>query len=107
MVVGLITRQSRSHLVERELRQNSHAVECFLSMHGYVVAERLEGVPRESIVDAFRLLEAGDIGLPLGQPGERIVHALLDGVDVPGCDSHGGRRAWVRNEEAPECPSSA
>src|SRR5262245_2873142 len=65
-------------------------------MHGYVVAERLEGVPRECIINTLRFLETGDVGLPLGEPSERIVDALLDGIDVPRCDSHGCLRAWHR-----------
>src|SRR5262249_7828312 len=85
---------SRRDLVEREFRQDGHAVECLLPMHGYVVPERLEGFAWECIIEALGLLQASDIGLPLGQPGQRIVDALLDGIDVPGCDFHGSRRAW-------------
>src|ERR671930_2476968 len=107
VVIGVIARQSRRDLVERELRQYGDAVECLLAMHGYVVAERLEGLPRERIVDALGLLQTSDIWLPLAQPGQRIVHALLDGIDVPGCDSHGCRGAWRGPRGSPECPSSA
>jgi hypothetical protein len=32
--------------------------------------------------------EAGDVRLPLGQPSGKIVHSLLDGIDVPGGNSH-------------------
>jgi hypothetical protein len=35
-----------------------------------VVAERLERLAREGVVDAFRLLQADDVGFALGKPGD-------------------------------------
>jgi hypothetical protein len=57
-------------------------------MHGHVVAERLERLAREGVVSAFDLLQADNVGRPLLEPGLQIIHALTDGIDVPGGDSH-------------------
>ena len=57
-------------------------------MHCNIVAERLERLARKGVVDAFGLLQADDVGLPLGEPGGQIIHSLLDGIDVPGGDAH-------------------
>src|SRR5262245_65906117 len=58
-------------------------------MHGHVVAERLEWLPGEGVIGAFDLLQADNVGLPLIEPGLQIIHALADGIDVPGGNTHG------------------
>ena len=45
---------------------------------------------RERSVGKLRLLQAGDVRPPLIQPGQEARESLLDRVDVPGRDSHGG-----------------
>ena len=50
-------------LVERQLRQQRHAVERLLAVGDDVVAERLDLEPREGVVGAFDFLQADDIGL--------------------------------------------
>jgi len=57
-------------------------------VHCNIVAEGFQGLPREGFVDGFRLLQANDVRLTLGEPGEEIFQPLLDRIDVPGCDSH-------------------
>jgi hypothetical protein len=54
-----------------------------------IVAERLEWLAGKGVIDAFRLLKTHDIGVPFGEPCHRSVKALLDGVHIPGGDSHG------------------
>jgi hypothetical protein len=61
-------------------------------MHGYVVPKGLKCLPRERFIDALCFLQTDDIGLTLGEPAHRIVRALLDGIDVPGGNSHGDQR---------------
>src|SRR5262249_30484492 len=77
------------HLVERPLGQDGDAVEALLPVHGAVVAERLEGLGGKRLVGALDLLEAGDLGVRLLEPGNGTVDARLDAVDVPGGDLHG------------------
>src|SRR5262245_46672207 len=67
-------------------------------MHGHVVAERLEWLSREGVIGAFDLLQANNVGLPLHEPALQVVHALADGIDVPGGNTHGfwGSRRRIR-----------
>src|ERR1041385_1574649 len=60
-----------------------------------VVAERLQRFPGENIVGAFDLLKANDVGSPLFEPGLEPVHALADGIDVPGGDAHGKKPVFT------------
>ncbi len=88
LLVAIVARQPGSHLVERGLGQDRDAVEALLAVDGDVVAERLEGLPRERVVHAFRFLEANDVGTALGEPRCGAVQPLLHGVDVPGRNAH-------------------
>ena len=55
--------QPRLHLVERQLRQDRDPVEALLAVDCDVVAESLERLARKRLVDAFRFLQADDVGL--------------------------------------------
>ena len=68
-------------------------------MNRDIIAQRLQRLARKRLVDAFGLLQADDVGLTLLQPGGEVVDALLDGIDVPGCDAHGGDGLKVSLEE--------
>ncbi len=89
MIVAVVAGQADIDLVERKFRQQRDAVEGLLPVHGEIIAERLERLAREGVVDAFGLLQADDVGLALGEPGDRGIDALLDRIDVPGGDAHG------------------
>jgi hypothetical protein len=89
MIVLGVARQPRRHLIEGDFGQDRDPVEGLLPMNRDVVAQRLDRLPREAIVDAFGFLQADDIRRPLLQPGEQAVHPLLDRVDVPRGDAHG------------------
>ena len=78
MVILGVTRQSWRHFVKRQLREYRHPVERLLAMHGDVVTERLEGVARKGVVDAFGFLQADDVGRAFLQPGDGAVDPLLD-----------------------------
>ena len=102
MVVGVVARQPRRDLVERQLGEHGHAVEGLLPVHRDIVAQRLNRLARKGIVDALGLLQADDVGLPLGQPGGEVINSLLYGIDVPSGDAHdrpgsGRRRSSARN----------
>src|SRR5262249_38926242 len=63
-------------------------VECLLTVHRDVVSQRLDGLTREGLVDAFSLLQAGHVRLAFLKPSQDIVEPLLDRIDVPGRYSH-------------------
>ena len=88
VVVLVVAGQAVAHLVEFEFRQQGDTVEGFLPMDGDVIAEPLEFHARKCVVNAFCLLQADDVRLALGKPGQRRVDALLDRIDVPGGDAH-------------------
>src|SRR6266436_3329401 len=88
MVVFVVPRQPRDHFIEAALGNDRYAVECLLTVHRNVVSQRLDGLARESLVDAFGFLQTGHVGLAFLQPSEDIVEPLLDRVDVPGRYSH-------------------
>ena len=81
--------EPRRDLVEGELGEQRHAVEALLPVHRDVIAERLELEAGEGLVDAFDLLQAGDVGRGGFEPGRGRLDARLDAVDVPGGDLHG------------------
>jgi hypothetical protein len=57
-----------------------------------VVAERLDGGPREPVVIDLRLLQTHDVGRPPAQQRLKPALASADGVHVPGDDPHGHPR---------------
>src|SRR5205807_8035892 len=67
-----------------------HPVEGLLTVHRDIVPHRLQRLAWKGLVNAFGLLQAQHVGLSLREPSGQVVHSLLDGVDVPGCDAHGG-----------------
>src|SRR5262245_66475615 len=96
MIVGVVARQARRHLVERELRQDGDAVERFLTVYGDIIPQGLQGLARKGVIDAFGFLEEYDMWLACRQTGDERVDELLDGVDVQGGDQHDkdqGRRS--------------
>ena len=110
MVVGVVAGQPRRHLVELELRQDRDAVEGLLAVDRDVVAQRLDRLAREGVIDAS-WFPAGrrcraDRSL---QPGGQVLDSLLDRIDVPGGDPHavffgrfGGFPGWPRLTTMPE-----
>ena len=74
MHVVVVAGQPGRDLVERQLGQQRDAVEGLLAVHGDIVAERLERLAREGLVDAFDFLQADDVRLripaarPAGDP---------------------------------------
>src|SRR5262249_30273778 len=90
MIVCAVSGQSGRYLVERELGQDRDTVEGLLAVHRNIVAERLEAFAREGVIDAFGLLHAANVGLAFGQPRKHVIQSLLDRIDVPGCNTHGG-----------------
>src|SRR5260370_38951277 len=92
MVVLRIARQARRHLVERQLREDRDAVEGFLTVDCYVVAQGLEGLARKGLVLGLGFLQAHDVGLPLPQPGGEVFDSLLDRVYVPAGNANEGVR---------------
>src|SRR6516165_4378903 len=88
MGVLVIAGKARLGLVERQLRQQRHAIERLLAVRDHVVAERLDLKARERLVDAFDLLQADDVRRTLLQPSEEMFYPLPDRIDVPGRDAH-------------------
>src|SRR5437899_2357484 len=88
MVVFVVPGQPRDHFIEAPLGNDRYAVEGLLTMHRNVVSQRLDGLARESVVDAFGFLQTGHVGLALLQPSKEIVEPLLDRIDVPGRYAH-------------------
>ena len=86
----VIAGQARRHLVEFQLGQDGHPVEGLLAMHGDVVAQGLERLAGERLVHAFGLLQAHDVGRPLAKPCAQVLDSLLNRIDVPCCNAHGG-----------------
>ena len=89
MGVRVVAIEAGRGFVERKARQQRHAVESLLSVGDHVVAKRFHRLARKRLVDAFDLLQAGDIRRGLAQPGEQVVEALAHRIDVPGGDPHG------------------
>ena len=69
-------------------RQDRHAIVSLLTVGFDVVAETLEFLAREFLVDRLDLLEADDVGHGRLEPGKDSRKAGVDGVDVPGGDAH-------------------
>ena len=88
MDVFLVPGQPRCGLVERQLRQQRHAVESLLAVGDDVVAERLDGLPGKRLVDAFDFLQANNIGGAILQPGQEMIEPLPDRIDVPRRNTH-------------------
>jgi hypothetical protein len=88
MVVALIAGQARRHFLQGEFGQDGYPIEGLLTVHRNIVAHGLKRLARKGGVDAFGLLQANDIRLALGQPGQQVVQPLLDGIDVPSRDLH-------------------
>src|SRR5262249_49608971 len=83
------SRQARRDLVEWKLRQHRNAVEGLLPVHCNIVAERLQRLARERVVDTLGFLQADHVRLPLRQPGGPGVHSVPDPIDVPGGEAQG------------------
>ena len=86
-------REPGDDVVEPDAREDRHAVPRRLAVGGDLVPAPLELVAeqlRELVVGELRLLQADDVGLPLVEPWQQPRHALLDRVDVPRRDPHGG-----------------
>jgi hypothetical protein len=80
--------QALAHVLQRELREHGHAVVGLLAVDGDVVAQALEGLGRELLVEALDLLEHGHVGRGRFEPGQDSFQASIDGIDVPGGDAH-------------------
>ena len=65
MAVGVVTGQSRGHVLQWEFREYRDAVEGLLPVHCNIVAQRLERLARKGFVDALGLLQEDDVGPPL------------------------------------------
>ena len=88
MVVLIVARQTVADFVEWKFRQQRHAVECLLPVHGDIVTECLERLARKRVVNAFGFLQADNVRLALSQPGHRGIQPLLDRIHIPGGNSH-------------------
>src|SRR5262249_100305 len=101
VIVLVVSRESVADFVEWKFRQQRNAVEGLLSVHGDVVAKRLEGLARKCVIDAFGFLQANDVRLALCEPSHCRIEPLLDRVDIPGGDAHGSlrftARSWCRS----------
>ena len=64
-----IAGEPRFGLVERQLGKQRDAIERFLAVGNHVVAERLDRLPRECLVEAFDLLQTDDVRRAVLQPG--------------------------------------
>src|SRR6476659_5048876 len=53
------------------------------------IAECVDRLGRERLVDALQLLEAGDVRRELLEPATQHMEARVDPVDVVACDSKG------------------
>jgi len=100
VVVLVVARQPRRHLVEAQLGEYRDTVEGLLPVHRNIVPEGLEGLARERLVDAFGFLQADHVRIAFLEPGDDIVDALLDGIDVPGRNSHFAPRVSWRGRPA-------
>src|SRR5712671_4896826 len=88
MVVFVVPGQPREHFIKAQPGNYRYAVEGLLTVHRNVVSQRLDGLARESLVDAFGFLQTGHVGLAFLQPSQDIVEPLLDRIDVPGRYPH-------------------
>ena len=52
-------------------------LKALLTVHGDVVAERLERLAREGVVDTFDFLQADDVGCALVEPGQQVSSRCL------------------------------
>ena len=59
------------HILERMLGEERDAVEALLAVDGDVVAELLDRLGREGLVDALDLLQADDVGRRLASASGR------------------------------------
>ena len=78
VIVGVIAGEADIDLVERIFGQNRNAVERLLTVDGDVIAEALERFAREGVVNAFRLLQADEVGRAFCKPSRRSIKPLLD-----------------------------
>ena len=104
MGVFVVAGQPRGGFLERQLRQQRHAVEGLLAVGDDVVAERLDGLARKRLIDAFDFLQADDVGRAVLQPDHEVVEPLADRIDVPGGDRDAHEvwkffrsRSWCRS----------
>ena len=86
LLVRAIARQRRYCFVDGVFRKERHAVERLLAQHRAITGEVLERAAREPLGLALKLLQAKHIRRFLLQPRRARALALLDRVDVPGCD---------------------
>src|SRR5665647_531256 len=96
MGVFVVPGEARLGFVERQLRQQCDAVKGLLAVGDHVVAERLDGLPRKCLVDAFDFLQADDVGTAIPQPGQEMVEPLPDRIDVPRSNTH--EKSPARND---------
>ncbi len=88
MGVFVIAGEAGFGLVERQLREQRHAIERLLAVGDHVIAERLNRLARKRLIDAFDFLQADDIGRALFQPRQQGIKPLPDLIDVPGRNAH-------------------
>ncbi len=85
--------QSSDHVVQPDAREDRHAVPRRLAVCRDGVAASFElGAEElgELVVGELGLLQADDVRLPLVEPRQQPRQPLLDRVDVPRRDAHGG-----------------
>src|SRR5262245_59563368 len=102
MIVGVVARQARRQLGEREIRQDGNAVERFWTTCGGNIPQGLQGLARKGVFFFFKQKTAYEMWLACRQPGDERVDALLDGVDVPGGDQHGEDTDGRRDHSLPQ-----
>ena len=88
MGVFVVAGEARLGFVERQPGQQRDAIEGLLAVGDYVVAERLDRLARERLVEAFDFLQADDVRRALLQPSQQQLDPLPDRIDVPGGDAH-------------------
>ncbi len=83
--------------------QNCHAVVCFLTENGDMIAKAFQLQARKAIVNGLGFLQKKNIRRFLCAPVEKMRQARLDGVDVPCRDFHDGIRLKSRIENECSC----
>ncbi len=86
----LLARESLLRHLQRLAAEDGDAVPALLAVEHGVVAGPADLLVRELLVGELQLLEADDVGLPLGEPVEHEVEAGAQAVHVPGGDAQGG-----------------
>ena len=83
LFIKIVARQAARDVLQAVFREDSNAVEGFLAEDGNIVAEGFDLERRKCVFRAFEFLQADNIRIGFFQPGDEMLRALANRVDVP------------------------